>query len=50
MAKCDNDDCTTFMPQNESVWFKVQEQGRTGTSDTWGTVSLFSAHDLLLMD
>lgn len=39
MAKCDNDDCTTFMPKNESVWFKVQEEGRTGTSDTWGTVS-----------
>lgn len=39
MAKCDNDDCTTYSPGTDTVWFKVQEDGRDGTSDTWGAVS-----------
>lgn len=39
MSLCDSNDCTTFMPENDTVWFKVQEMGRTGTSDVWGTVS-----------
>lgn len=43
MAKCANDDCTTYMPGNDTVWFKVQEHGRDGTSDTWGSVSLLTS-------
>lgn len=39
MAKCDNDDCTTYTPGTDTVWFKIQEDGRDGTSDTWGAVS-----------
>lgn len=26
-AHCDNDDCTTFEPGREAVWFKVHEDG-----------------------
>lgn len=39
MAKCANDDCTTYEPGTDAVWFKIQENGREGTSDTWGAVS-----------
>lgn len=39
MARCDDEDCTTFMPESSAVWFKVQEKGRVGTTDEWGTVS-----------
>lgn len=46
MAKCANDDCSTYMPESEAVWFKVQEEGRTGTSNVWGTVR---PHPLLLL-
>lgn len=39
MAKCPDTGCTDYMPNNTAVWFKVQEDGRDGTSDTWGAVS-----------
>lgn len=42
MAKCDNDDCTTYEPGTDAVWFKIQENGREGTSDTWGAVSFLT--------
>lgn len=38
MAKCDGD-CTSYEPGTDAVWFKIQEKGREGTSDTWGAVS-----------
>lgn len=43
MAKCDNDDCTTYEPGTDAVWFKIQENGREGTSDTWGATALMTA-------
>ncbi|KAK2002361.1 hypothetical protein LX36DRAFT_730262 [Colletotrichum falcatum] len=43
MAKCANDDCTTFQPGSKDVWFKVQEQGRDGTSNNWGATPLMKA-------
>ncbi|KAI3397523.1 hypothetical protein diail_10615 [Diaporthe ilicicola] len=43
MAKCDNDDCTTYEPGTDAVWFKIQENGREGTSDTWGTTAVMTA-------
>ncbi|OBR14774.1 Cellulose-growth-specific protein [Colletotrichum higginsianum IMI 349063] len=43
MAKCPSDDCTSWQPGTEAVWFKVQEEGREGTSNTWGATSLMKA-------
>ncbi|KAK1467604.1 cellulose-growth-specific protein [Colletotrichum cuscutae] len=43
MAKCAGDDCTTFTPNTDKVWFKVQESGREGTSNTWGATPLMTA-------
>lgn len=40
MARCPDTGCNEWLPGSEAVWFKVQEQGRTGTSDTWGASSL----------
>lgn len=41
MAKCPSTGCQDYLPGDKAVWFKVQEQGRTGTSDVWGAVSFF---------
>ncbi|KDN71242.1 putative glycosyl hydrolase family 61 [Colletotrichum sublineola] len=44
MAKCANDDCTTWQPSaKDNVWFKVQEEGREGTSNNWGATPLMKA-------
>ncbi|KAK1980678.1 glycosyl hydrolase family 61-domain-containing protein, partial [Colletotrichum cereale] len=43
MAKCANDDCTNWLPGNDAVFFKVQEQGREGTSNNWGATPLMKA-------
>ncbi|KUI64591.1 Cellulose-growth-specific protein [Cytospora mali] len=43
MAKCPDTGCTDYMPNNTAVWFKVQEDGRDGTSDTWGATPLMTA-------
>ncbi|TQN74094.1 Polysaccharide monooxygenase Cel61a [Colletotrichum shisoi] len=43
MAKCPSDDCTSWQPGTEAVWFKVQEAGREGTSKTWATTPLMKA-------
>lgn len=42
MAKCEGD-CTTYEPGTDAVWFKIQENGREGTSDTWGATALMTA-------
>ncbi|ORY70902.1 endoglucanase IV precursor [Pseudomassariella vexata] len=43
MAKCPDAGCDSYMPNSTAVWFKVQESGRTGTSNTWGDTSLMTA-------
>ncbi|TVY35011.1 Polysaccharide monooxygenase, partial [Lachnellula occidentalis] len=43
MARCANDDCTTYTPGTSAVWFKVAEAGRTGTSGVWGDSPLMIA-------
>lgn len=43
MAKCPDTGCTDYMPNTTAVWFKVQENGRDGTSDTWGATPLMTA-------
>jgi len=43
MARCANDDCTTYLPGTSAVWFKVAETGRQGTSDVWGDTPLMTA-------
>ncbi|KAK2040673.1 hypothetical protein LZ31DRAFT_557655 [Colletotrichum somersetense] len=43
MAKCANNDCTTWQPGNQAIWFKVQEKGRDGTSNNWGATPLMKA-------
>ncbi|KAF2134694.1 lytic polysaccharide monooxygenase [Dothidotthia symphoricarpi CBS 119687] len=40
MAKCPDTGCNNWMPESKAVWFKVQEKGRTGTSDVWGSDDL----------
>ncbi|KAH9206444.1 glycosyl hydrolase family 61-domain-containing protein [Leptodontidium sp. 2 PMI_412] len=37
MALCPGGDCSTFVPESDAVWFKVQEAGRTGSSDVWAS-------------
>ncbi|KAJ4992363.1 cellulose-growth-specific protein, partial [Stagonosporopsis vannaccii] len=36
MAKCPDAGCNNYMPGNNAVWFKVQQEGRQGTSNVWG--------------
>ncbi|RDW85224.1 hypothetical protein BP6252_02814 [Coleophoma cylindrospora] len=43
MAKCPDAGCQTYLPGTDAVWFKVQEEGRTGTSDVWATTPLMTA-------
>ncbi|OHW99692.1 cellulose-growth-specific protein [Colletotrichum incanum] len=43
MAKCPNDDCTTWQPGTDAVWFKIQEEGREGTTNNWGATPLMKA-------
>lgn len=40
MARCPDSGCDAWEPEDKAVWFKVQESGREGTSDTWAAVSL----------
>jgi len=40
MAKCPNTGCDKWMPESSAVWFKVQEEGRQGTSDVWASDAL----------
>ncbi|KAF1945630.1 glycoside hydrolase family 61 protein-like protein [Clathrospora elynae] len=43
MAACPSSGCTNWMPESSAVWFKVQEQGREGTSNVWGSTPLQKA-------
>ncbi|GKT52694.1 cellulose-growth-specific protein [Colletotrichum tofieldiae] len=43
MAKCPSDDCTTWQPGTDAVWFKIQEEGREGTTNNWGATPLMKA-------
>ncbi|CAG9993493.1 unnamed protein product [Clonostachys byssicola] len=40
MARCPDAGCQNYMPGTDAVWFKVQEGGREGTSNTWAASSL----------
>ncbi|ORX96850.1 glycoside hydrolase [Clohesyomyces aquaticus] len=40
MARCPDAGCTSYMPGTSTVWFKVAETGRSGTSNTWGATPL----------
>ncbi|KAF7555645.1 hypothetical protein G7046_g6506 [Stylonectria norvegica] len=40
MARCPDSGCNTWQPGSSAVWFKVQEGGRDGTSNTWATSPL----------
>ncbi|USP75114.1 glycoside hydrolase family 61 protein [Curvularia clavata] len=37
MARCPDTGCDKYMPESNAVWFKVQEDGRQGTSSAWGS-------------
>ncbi|KAH7378304.1 glycoside hydrolase family 61 protein-like protein [Pyrenochaeta sp. MPI-SDFR-AT-0127] len=43
MAQCPDSGCNNWMPESSAVWFKVQELGREGTSNTWGATPLMKA-------
>ncbi|KAF2469270.1 glycoside hydrolase [Lindgomyces ingoldianus] len=43
MARCPDSGCTDFMPGTSAVWFKIAEEGRTGTTDTWGDTPLMKS-------
>ncbi|KAI0429532.1 glycoside hydrolase family 61 protein [Xylaria sp. FL1042] len=36
MARCPDSGCNNYMPGDSAVWFKIAEDGRDGTSNTWG--------------
>lgn len=40
MARCPDAGCNNYMPGTAAVWFKIDEIGRTGTSNTWGDSNL----------
>ncbi|SPO01604.1 related to cel1 protein precursor [Cephalotrichum gorgonifer] len=42
MAKCPDTGCQDWLPEKEAVWFKIQEEGRDGASNTWGATSLMT--------
>jgi hypothetical protein len=43
MAACPAAGCNNYMPKSDAVWFKVKEEGRQGTSNTWGDSPLMKA-------
>ncbi|KAM0561546.1 hypothetical protein ACHAPJ_003430 [Fusarium lateritium] len=43
MARCPDTGCDAWEPASQKVWFKVQEGGREGTSNTWATTPLMKA-------
>jgi len=43
MARCPDTGCTAYMPDTDAVWFKIAEDGRSGTSSTWGDSPLMVA-------
>ncbi|KFA65429.1 hypothetical protein S40285_00531 [Stachybotrys chlorohalonatus IBT 40285] len=40
LARCPDSGCNNWQPGTAAVWFKVQEAGRVGTSNTWGATHL----------
>jgi hypothetical protein len=38
MARCPDSGCQNWQPGSSAVWFKIQEEGRQGTSNTWASV------------
>ncbi|PBP18393.1 glycosyl hydrolase family 61 [Diplocarpon rosae] len=40
LAACPGNDCTTFEPNTDAVWFKIQEAGRVGTTNEWASTPL----------
>ncbi|KAH7308140.1 glycoside hydrolase [Stachybotrys elegans] len=40
MARCPDAGCQSWQPGSQAVWFKIQQQGREGTSSSWGASSL----------
>ncbi|PBP21232.1 glycosyl hydrolase family 61 [Diplocarpon rosae] len=40
LAACPGNDCTTFVPNTDAVWFKIQEAGRVGTTNEWASTPL----------
>ncbi|KAH8724470.1 glycoside hydrolase family 61 protein-like protein [Phaeosphaeriaceae sp. PMI808] len=43
MAKCPDSGCNNWMPGSQAVWFKIQEEGRQGTSNVWGATATMKA-------
>ncbi|KAF2649726.1 lytic polysaccharide monooxygenase [Lophiostoma macrostomum CBS 122681] len=43
MAQCPDTGCNDYMPGSDAVWFKVKEEGRTGTTNVWGDTLLMKA-------
>lgn len=48
MARCPDAGCDTYEPGTDAVWFKVQEEGREGTSENWAVVSSLTIEFLKL--
>ena len=40
MARCPAAGCQDWQPDGDAVWFKIQEEGREGSSDNWASVSI----------
>ncbi|SPN98653.1 related to cel1 protein precursor [Cephalotrichum gorgonifer] len=42
MARCPDDGCDNWEPGTDAVWFKIQEEGRDGTSNNWAVTPLMT--------
>lgn len=40
LARCPDAGCNNWQPGTAAVWFKIHEEGRQGTSNTWAAVRL----------
>ncbi|KAJ1333124.1 Auxiliary Activity family 9 (formerly GH61) [Microdochium nivale] len=40
MARCPDSGCNNWMPGTSAVWFKIHQQGRQGTSNSWAASPL----------
>ncbi|KAI6781565.1 Polysaccharide monooxygenase Cel61a-like protein [Emericellopsis cladophorae] len=45
MAKCPDTGCQDYQPGDDAVWFKIQEDGREGTSQNWASDVIVQANN-----
>ncbi|CAI6341026.1 unnamed protein product [Periconia digitata] len=43
MARCPDTGCNDYMPGTAAVWFKIHEEGRSGTSNNWASNAIMKS-------